>query len=594
MRPIRTLFRSILLWRLRNVDQRRFVLVLSVLVGISVGLAAVVIKNAVHLIESLVEQSLFSDYHNIVYFAFPLGGLVLTVLIVKVFIKRDLGHGIPHTMHAISRKKSIIERGRMYWSIITSAITVGFGGSTGLEGPTVATGAALGSNIGQVFRMDYKVKTLLIGCSAAGAMAAIFQAPIAAIVFVLEVFMFDLTMYSLIPLLLAAISAVMTSRYFVGELVLFPVDLAEKFQTSHIAYYFLLGIITGLFSLYFNKVYFGIGDLFQKLKNPYSKAIWGGVALGVLIFILPPLYGEGYSTINSLISDQTSNILDKSLFYAFKDNIWIVILFITACGFLKIFATSITFSGGGIGGVFAPSLFMGSAIGFVFAKIMGLAQIQDLPISHFTLVGMAGLIAGVLHSPLMAMFLIAEITGGYELFIPLMLTVAISYTTSRIYTPHTIYTKKLAMRGDLLTRHKDRNVLLRMKKVGNYLETNFQELDQDWTFGKLVKEIVTGSKRNIFPVTNQHGDLTGIVILDDIREMLFDEEKHENTKVYDVMITPPAVINIGDNMEQVMEKFEESEAWMLPVIHDEKYQGFISKSKLYSEYRKILVKFTEE
>ena len=593
MKPLRSLFRSFLLWRLRNVEQRRFVLVLSVLVGLSTGIAAVIIKNSAHYIQSLVDRFLFADYHNYLYFGFPLAGLLLTVFIITYFIKKDIGHGIPHTLYSIARKKSIVERGRMYWSIITSAITVGFGGSTGLEGPTVATGAAVGSNIGQAFRMNYKVKTLLIGCAATGAMAAIFQAPVAAIIFVLEVFMFDLTMYSLIPLLLAAISAVITSRYFVGEMILFPVDLTDKFETSHIIYYSALGILTGLFSLYFNKVYFGIGDLFKRVKNPFKRAGWGGLGLGVLIFVLPPLYGEGYETINALISNDTGDLLNRSLFVNFQDNFLVVTAFVVALAFMKIFATSLTFNGGGIGGIFAPSLFMGSALGFAFASLINYTHIESLPISHFALVGMAGLIAGVLHSPLMAMFLIAEITGGYELFIPLMLTVALSYTTSRIYTPHTIYTRRLAEQGDLLTRHKDRNVLLRMR-VGNYLETNFTELEPEWTFGKLVKEIVTRSKRNIFPVVDTNNELLGIVLLDDIREILFDEEKHASTKVYDVMTSPPAVISVGDNMERVMDKFESTGAWMLPVVQNNRFQGFISKSKLFSEYRKILLDFTEE
>ncbi|MGB0165449.1 MAG: chloride channel protein, partial [Luteibaculum sp.] len=538
-----------MLWRLKKVDQKRFVLFLAVLVGVASGVAAVVIKNSVHFIQSSVDRFIFPDYHNYLYFAFPLLGLLLTVAIVHHFIKEPIGHGIPNTLYAIARKKSIIKRGRMFYSIITSAITVGFGGSTGLEGPTVATGAAVGSNIGQAFRMNYKVKTLLIGCAAASSMAAIFQAPVAAIIFVLEVFMFDLTMYSLIPLLLSSVSAVITARYFIGEQILFPVDLTYNFEFIQLPYFIAFGVITGLFSLYFKNVYFGVSKLVNKFQNRYSKAVVGGLSLGVMIFLLPPLYGEGYETINALISDHTADLLNGSLFYAFRENIYVVILFVVALGFLKVFATSFTFEGGGIGGIFAPSLFIGAAIGFSFAKIMSITGIQDLPIANFTLVGMAGLIAGVLHSPLMAMFLIAEITGGYELFVPLMITVAISYTTSRVYKRYTVYTEELAKRGDLLTRHKDKNVLRRMA-VGNYLETNFQELLPDWTFGKLVKEIVTRSKRNIFPVVDEHGKFLGIVLLDDIREILFDEEKHDNTKVYDVMTSPPTMIKASDNMEQ--------------------------------------------
>lgn len=578
---------------MRTIDQRRFVLFLSVLVGLAAGIGAVIIKNSAHTIENWVEDRLFHEYYNVLYFLFPFLGLLLTVLIIKYVIKKDIGHGIPNALYAISRKKSVLKAGQMWYSVITSAITVGFGGSTGLEGPTVATGAAVGSNIGKVFRMNYKVRTLLIGCAAASSMAAIFQAPVAAIVFVLEVFMFDLTMYSIIPLLISSITAVITSRYFLGEIILFPTKITDALNPSHIIFYVLLGVLTGLFSLYFNKVYFGVKKLFSEIKNPFHKAIYGGIGLGLLIFILPPLYGEGYETINQLINDNTSTLLNRSMFFGFGDNFYVLILFVLAFAFFKILATAFTFSGGGIGGVFAPSLFMGAAIGFVMAKVIVHFGIADLPVTHFALVGMAGLIAGVLHAPLMAMFLIAEITGGYELFVPLMLTVAVSYSTSRLFNQHTIYTKNLAEKGDLLTRHKDRNILLRMN-VSNFLETNFEELSPDWTFGTLVKDIVTNSKRNIFPVTNEQHELVGIVLLDDIRDQLFNEEKHVAERVYDFMTVPIATIEAGENMENVMDKFERTNSWVLPVVKNGVYQGFVSKTKLFTAYRKILLEITEE
>tara|TARA_R110001592_G_scaffold325782_4_gene606223 strand:- start:121070 stop:122851 length:1782 start_codon:yes stop_codon:yes gene_type:complete len=590
---LQTYFRSFLLWRTKSIDQKRFVLFLSVLVGISAGIGAVIIKNSAHFIENWVEGRLFHEYHNVLYFLFPFLGLLITVLIIKHVIKKDIGHGIPNALYAISRKKSEISAGQMWYSVITSAITVGFGGSTGLEGPTVATGAAVGSNIGKFFRMNYKVRTLLIGCAAASSMAAIFQAPVAAIVFVLEVFMFDLTMYSIIPLLISSITAVITSRYFLGEIILFPTKITDALNPSHIIFYIILGVLTGLFSLYFNKVYFGVKKIFGEIKNPFHKAIYGGIGLGLLIFILPPLYGEGYETINQLINDNTTNLMNRSMFYGYGDNFYVLILFVLAFAFFKILATAFTFSGGGIGGVFAPSLFMGAAIGFVMAKVVVHFGIADLPVTHFALVGMAGLIAGVLHAPLMAMFLIAEITGGYELFVPLMLTVAVSYSTSRIFNQHTVYTKNLAEKGDLLTRHKDRNILLRMN-VSNFLETNFEELSPDWTFGTLVKDIVTNSTRNIFPVTNEKHELLGIVLLDNIRDQLFNEEKHHAEKVIDFMTVPVATIEAGENMEKVMDKFEATESWVLPVVKNGVYQGFVSKTKLFTAYRKILLEITEE
>ncbi len=593
MQGLQTYFRSFLLWRTKSIDQKRFVLFLSVLVGISAGIGAVIIKNSAHFIENWVEGRLFHEYHNVLYFLFPFLGLLITVLIIKYVIKKDIGHGIPNALYAISRKKSEISAGQMWYSVITSAITVGFGGSTGLEGPTVATGAAVGSNIGKFFRMNYKVRTLLIGCAAASSMAAIFQAPVAAIVFVLEVFMFDLTMYSIIPLLISSITAVITSRYFLGEIILFPTKITDALNPSHIIFYIILGVLTGLFSLYFNEVYFGVKKIFGEIKNPFHKAIYGGIGLGLLIFILPPLYGEGYETINQLINDNTTNLMNRSMFYGYGDNFYVLILFVLAFAFFKILATAFTFSGGGIGGVFAPSLFMGAAIGFVMAKVVVHFGIADLPVTHFALVGMAGLIAGVLHAPLMAMFLIAEITGGYELFVPLMLTVAVSYSTSRIFNQHTVYTKNLAEKGDLLTRHKDRNILLRMN-VSNFLETNFEELSPDWTFGTLVKDIVTNSTRNIFPVTNEKHELLGIVLLDNIRDQLFNEEKHHAEKVIDFMTVPVATIEAGENMEKVMDKFEATESWVLPVVKNGVYQGFVSKTKLFTAYRKILLEITEE
>lgn len=589
---LRRKYKQFLIWKNKSLDQRRYVLFLSVIVGVASGLAAVVIKKAVHAIESLVELSLFRDYHNFLYFGFPLVGLLITVTFIKYIIKEPIGHGIPTTLYSISKLKARIPRNKIWTSIVTSAFTVGFGGSTGLEGPTVATAAAIGSNLGRIGRVNFRVRALLIGCAAAGAMASIFQAPVAAIVFALEVFMLDLTMWSLIPLLMSSIAAVLTSKFFMGDLILFPVDIHEGFSLVQLPFFIALGICTGLVSLYFSNTYFNISKRFSRIKKPYPKAIIGGIILGFLIFLLPPLYGEGYDTINALINDNPSGILDRSLFVAYSDQILVVLAFIVALVFLKIVATTITFSSGGVGGVFAPTLFMGSAIGFVFAKGINLLGFVDLPVTNFSLVAMAGLMAGVLHAPLMAMFLIAEITGGYELFIPLMITVAISFTTSKLFLSHTIYTAALAKKGALLTHHADKNVLS-LLRVSDLVERHFVILQADWKLKKLV-EVITKSKRNIFPVVSEDGSLLGIVFLDEVREIIFDQDNYETTTVMDLMTSPPATIDYGEPVNEVVDKFERSNVWMLPVLRDDKFFGFVSKSRLFNAYRKMLVEFSED
>lgn len=575
-----------------KINQKQLVLILSLLVGMGSGLAAVLLKNSVHAIQSLLHIKWIENYYTLWYFAFPLIGLLLTVTIIRYFIKRPIGHGIPSTLYAISKLRAIIPKGKMFHSVITSAITVGFGGSTGLEGPTVATGAAIGSNMGQLFRLSFKTKALLVGCAAAASMAAIFQAPVAAIVFAVEVIMLDLTMGSLIPLLLASIAAVITSKLFLGEEVLFRFDLTDKFTLTDVPFYVVLGIATGMLSIYFSKAYFFVVRLINLVKGTYNKAWIGGIALGALIFILPPLYGEGYETINALISDDPSGVLHKSLFMPYGNNEWLLIAFVLGLSLFKVIATTITFESGGVGGVFAPSLFMGSTFGFVFARVGNLLGFGNLSVSNFTLVSMAGLMAGVLHAPLTAMFLIAEITGGYELFIPLMITVAISYTTNKWMLPHTIYTKHLAQRGELLTHHADKNVLTLMS-LADEVENDFSVVGEHETLRGLVN-IVAKSKRNLFPVLNDKQALVGIVLLDDIREIMFDQSTYDTVRVSDIMTQPPCIIELQTNMEQVMRHFEACGAWNLPVVEKGKYQGFVSKSKLFSAYREWLVQFSED
>jgi CIC family chloride channel protein len=580
------------LWRIKHIQHKHFVLFLSVIVGLLSGLTAVIIKNSVHFIQQLISTGFSQNIHNYLYFVFPLVGLFLTVLLIKYGIRRPVGHGIPGVLYAISKKNSIIKSFGIYASIITSALTVGFGGSVGLEGPTVSTSAALGSNLGRLFKLDYKTTTLLIGCGAVGAMSGIFNAPIAALVFALEVFMFDLTLTSMIPFLVASVTAAITSRMMLGDNVLFNIQITDVFSVSDVPFYILLGVFTGLISVYFNKMFWFIEALFDKLKKPFFKVLVGGSLLGVLIFFIPPLYGEGFVTIKMLFSGNYTSIVDNSLLYNYKDNMFIMLGLLFALMFFKVVASALTFGAGGVGGVFAPSLFIGASGGFVFAKTLNQLGFTNLSESNFTLVGMAGLIAGVLHAPLTSLFLIADITSGYELIIPLMITSTIAYLTSKYFVPHSIYNMQLAKRGELLTRHKDKAVLTLMS-LKTEVETDFNVIPPNSTLGDLVK-VVSLSKRNLFPVVDEEGVLCGVITLDLIREIMFKPEMYLDVMVESLMVLPRDFISVHDSMDEVMKKFTVSNAWNLPVLENDKYVGFVSKSKLFNAYRKMLIDFSEE
>lgn len=580
------------LWRVKHIQHKHFVLFLSLIVGLLSGFAAVLIKNSVHFIQQFVSTGFTQNIHNYLYFIFPLVGLFLTVVLIKYIIRRPVGHGIPGVLYAISKKNSIIRSFSIYASVITSALTVGFGGSVGLEGPTVSTGGALGSNLGRLFKLDYKTTTLLIGCGAVGAMSGIFNAPIAALVFALEVFMFDLTLTSMIPFLMASVSAALTSRMMLGDNVLFDIQIKDQFLASNVPFYILLGVFTGLISVYFNKMFWFIEDIFDKMKKPFIRLIIGGSLLGVLVFFIPPLYGEGFVTIKMLFSGNYTSIVNNSLLYNFQDNTLIMLGLLFALLLFKVIAAALTFGAGGVGGVFAPSLFVGASSGFVFAKTLNYLGLTNLSESNFTLVGMAGLIAGVLHAPLTSLFLIAEITSGYELIIPLMITAAIAYLTSKYFVPHSIYNMQLAKRGELLTRHKDKAVLTLMN-LAKEVEKDFNIISPDSTLGDLVK-LVSLSKRNLFPVVDKEGFLHGIITLDDIRDIMFKPEMYDNVKIESLMIQPSAYINSDDTMDVVMDKFSKTNAWNLPVLDNGNYVGFVSKSKLFNAYRKMLINFSEE
>ncbi len=593
----RTILARFLIWRLKHISHRQFLYILSIVVGFLSGMCAVVIKNGTHIIQSVLEGTLIRDYQTAFYFIFPLLGFTIVYFLIKYLIKHTPTQGIPATLFAISKKKGIMRSFQMYASLILAPITVGFGGSVGLEGPTVATGSALSSNLSRLLHMNQSTRTLLIGCAAAGAMSSIFKAPIAAIIFAVEVFSLDLTLFSLIPLLLASVSAIITSYFFFGNDILLPFSITDKFALSDIPLYILLGAVAGAVSIYFTITYERIQKFFDRFGSPIKRLIIGGLGIGVLVYFIPPLYGEGFDVINNLVQGNADLALRNNIFQLDVDNVWIMIGLLAGLVLFKVIASSLTFGAGGVGGIFAPTLFMGSIMGFCTAKIINATNILTNPVSesNFTLVGMTGLMAGVLHAPLTAIFLIAEVTAGYELIIPLMITAAISFTITKSFAPHSVYAMELGRKGELITHNKDHAVLT-LLDLENVVEKNFVIISPEMTLGEIVHQAVTKSNRNIFPVVHRETkELQGIILLDDLRAVMFDQSMYEELKAEDLMKNPPTVINLElDKTTEVMKKFQDSGSWNLPVLSNGTYHGFISKSKLLTAYRRQLIEYTEQ
>ncbi|MCY1723100.1 chloride channel protein [Prolixibacteraceae bacterium Z1-6] len=578
-------------WRLKHLSERGFITILSIVVGILAGVAAVIIKNTVWLTQRLVHSLVASnEVVNYLYFALPVVGILVAILVVKYVVRSEVRHGIPNVLHSISKRKGRIRPHNLYSSIITSSLTVGFGGSVGLEGPTVATGTAWGSRLASAFRLNYKNTILMLACACAGAMAAIFKAPIAAIVFAVEVIMIDLTVFSLVPLLLASATAVVTSYLFLGQDVLYPFEVIETFDLADLPYYILLGIVAGFVSVYFTKMYMFFSDQFDKLKNNKIRLVVGGIGLGILIFIFPPLYGEGYESINECLAGDLQYLFDNSIFYSYQEEMWMAMFLLAAVILLKIVATSLTFGAGGVGGIFAPTLFMGVNTGMLFAQIINWMGIRQISTHNFALIGMAGLIAGVLHAPLTGIFLIADISGGYQLFVPLMFTATFAFLIVRAFTPNSVYHIQLARRKELLTHDKDANVL-RMMEVKELIETDFEVLSPDATLRDLTVAI-SRNHRNLFPVVNTEGFLVGMVKMDDVRKMIFDHDLYDKVKISELMYMPEYHIDPNDNMEVVANKFETSGRYNLAVIEDGKYIGFVSRAKAFTRYRKKIIDFS--
>ena len=569
------------------MSERTFITALSFLAGIFSGLAAVVIKNAVRLTQRMVDTLLESEVHNYIYFVLPFLGIFLTVIIVKYIVRHNVRHGIPTVLYGISKKKGRIKNHNLYSSVVASSLTVGFGGSVGLEGPTVATGTAWGSWLAKMFHLNYKNTILILASACAGAMAAIFKAPIAAIVFAVEVIMIDLTVFSLVPLLLSSATAVVVSYFFLGQDVLYPFEVKELFVLGDLPYYVALGIITGFVSVYFIKVYLYFSDLFGKLNNARNRLLVGGISLGVLIFFFPSLYGEGYEGINSCLAGNLDFLFNNSLFYGLKDQVWAVFMLLALVIIFKIMATSITFGSGGVGGIFAPTLFMGVNTGMLFSMLVNLSGFRQINTNNFALIGMAGLIAGVLHAPLTGIFLIADISGGYKLFVPLMVTATFAYIIVRTFTPYSVYHYQLAQRKELLTHDKDANVL-QMLEVRKLIETDFEKLSPEATLRDLT-EAISRNHRNLFPVVDKDGKMLGMLKMDDVRQMIFQHELYDKVKIKDVMYMPEHYIDVSDSMGEVAEKFEASGRYNLAVLHDGKYVGFISRARVFTNYRKRII-----
>lgn len=560
---------------------------LSGLIGIIVGIAAVTLKSSVHLIQTFLEKNLDITGVNFLYLFYPLIGILLTMIVANYFLREKLGHGITQILYAISKNSSIVKSSMMYSRMITSAITVGFGGSVGLEAPIVVTGSAIGSNLARLTHLNYKKRTLLIACGASGAISAIFNSPIAGVIFAIEVILVEATINKFIPILISSVTGSLVSLILLGDDILFTFKIQDQFRAEDVPYYMLFGIACGIVSVHFTRVTYLVEKWVEKIKNRVNRAVLGGIGLAIIILIFPPIYGEGYNTIKLLLAGNEEAIFQRSFFYGESSNTLALIIFLFCIIVIKPVASALTLGSGGSGGIFAPSLFMGGLSGYLFAATNNYLLPGTISTSNFTLVGMCGVMSGVLHAPLTAIFLIAEITGGYTLFVPLMLVSAISFTTIMYFEKHSLYTKNLVESGDLIQYDKDRYVLslIDIKKV---IESDLLTISEDAKLGQLV-DLVKKSKRNIFPVINENRELQGIITLDDVRDVMFDEEARLNIEVKSLMQKPPTEVYPSDDMRTVMNKFEVTQAWNLPVIDNGKYLGLVSKSRIFNAYRKKLI-----
>ncbi len=578
--------------RFKALPEKTILMTLALVVGLFSGAMAVILKKLIDLIRGGLTAWFDAPSYNYFYLIYPGIGMLLSFLFVKYVVKEDISHGVTRVLQAVSKEKSHIGARNTWSSIISSSVTIGFGGSVGAEAPIVYSGAALGSSIARLFHLSYKDVTILLGCGAAGAVAGIFKAPLAGVLFTLEVLLFNISMTSILPLLVSSVTATVISYLFLGNAVAFTSTL-EEFSMGNLPYYLLLGIFCGAMSIYFIRTSLWTEDKMRAVRKPGVRWLIGAVSMGLLVFFFPPLYGEGYDSLNLMLSNAPSRIMGGLLTNPLLESKWAILIFFTAILFLKVFATAMTNAGGGVGGTFGPTLFTGAVAGFVLARLINLTGIHAIPEANFVLVGMAGMMAGVMQAPLTAIFLIAEITGGYNLLIPLILCSAVSFATIRYVEQYSIYTKRIAKQGELLTHDSDKAVLT-LLKLSDFIETDFAPLIGDRSLGDLVKAI-SSSERNIFPVMDEAHHFLGVIFLNDVREVMFDTSKYYTHTISEYLKSAPATINVNEKMDAVMDKFEITGAWNLPVVDDKGcYVGFVSKSKIFSSYREQLQEVSHE
>ena len=569
---------------IKGMSERDGMILLSLFVGVACGFAAVLLKSSIEFIHHSITSWFDGMAYSVLYLVYPGIGMLISLLFVKYIVKDNIGHGVTKVLLAVSKNESKIKPHNMWSSMLASSVTIGFGGSVRAEAPIVYTGAAIGSNVARYMGLSYKNMTILLGCGAAGAVAGIFKAPLAGVLFTLEILLFNISMSSILPLLLSTISATVISYIFMGDQPAFECTISE-FTMHNIPFYLILGLFCAACSVYFTRMTLWLEDKIKSISRPFVRWALAAFGLGLLIFLFPPLYGEGYEDLHVLLNGGMIDMEGETVLAFFMRREWTIPVFFLLVLVLKVFSMSFTNAGGGVGGTFGPTLFIGAIAGFFLSRTINLIGGGGIvPEQNFVLVGMAGLMAGVMQAPMTAIFLIADMTGGYELLIPLILTATVSYAATRAVEPYSIYTKRIAKKGELLTHDSDQAVLT-LLKTSDLIEADFRTVRIDATLGELV-EVVATSKRNIFPVVDSRNLFHGYVSLEDIRRDMFKKDLYETLHVYNYMVSAPAYVYVDEKMDSVMNKFEKTQAWNLPVVdHDRTYVGFVSKSKIFSAYR---------
>lgn len=584
---ISTIFSAPILYLRDNLSTRQFFILSSILVGLTSASAAILLKSFVHSIETLV-TFYSTNYEEFFLFAlFPLIGLTLTVVVIRYFFHRRLKKGSAEIVYAIAKNSSVLPTHETYSHMITTALTVGFGGSMGLESPMVSTGSAIGSNYGRIYKLSYKERTILLGCGASAGIAAAFNSPIAGVLFAVEVLLTDVGAAAFIPLIISAASGALLSKIVLQEGVILTFSLQQPFNYNNTPFYITLGIVAGLISLYYARAFTWIEHRMSKVKNIWHRVLIGGLGLFVLLLLFPPLFGEGYESIKTLSELNGRELIKNSILFGVLQHEAYLLMFFGALVFMKTIAAAITIGSGGNGGNFGPSLFVGAYLGFVFARIVNLSGLAYLPESNFMLVAMAGILSGVFYAPLTAIFLIAEITGGYELMIPLMIVSALSMIVVKYFEPLSMEGKKLSAKLNFSVDNRDTFILSKLD-LAELIETNFSTIREDDTLRSLI-QVISKSTRNTFPVINEKRELVGLIHLDDIRGIIFSTDKPEEMQVNKLMTPVSGVIKVNENLHSVLKKFEETGLWNLPVVHDNQYMGFVSKSSILTKYRAELI-----